>query len=290
MKVISRPVVAAVAVAAMTLPWLCGCGSKTQEQSGAAAPEISSMPVSMDLKNAECFYRLVQEQDTIYLDLSASVQWPTRMGDASIKALGDTILSAAFQAPAGSDAAKAMADFVSAQNAKAVIDMGQDSVQVTAVERIPQKGTGTWYSLVNGHVAEMSHQLVTYIVTLSTYSGGAHPITASLPFSYDLKRGCVLTLDNMFKPGSQGRVLEVVRRALARSLDVTPDRLEDAGVFVDQLTYPGLPYITDNVLMFHFNPYEIASYAMGDIDVAVFPQEVEEWLTPEAKALVDNGD
>ena len=62
-----------------------------------------------------------------------------------------------------------------------------------------------------------------------------------------------------------------------------------AGIFSSQLTYPGQPYINNNVLYFHYNPYDIAPYSSGMIDVAVYPYEVERFLAPGVINLFDVG-
>lgn len=83
--------------------------------------------------------------------------------------------------------------------------------------------------------------------------------------------------------------MPIIINALARQLEVPVDGLEKAGIFTSQLTSPGYPYISNNTLYFHYNPYDIAPYSRGMVDVAVYPYEVDRFLTPEAKALFDEG-
>lgn len=274
----------AAAAAISSLSMLCSC-SCSPSGSGDGAPEVTSMQVAMDLKNADAFYRAPAPGggDSIYVNLSASLQWPTRVGDADLAVLGDSILAIGFNAPAGTSPEQAMRQFASEASARAMLP---DSVQPQAVAQVPGAVTGVWYSIVNGSVVEINERMVTYVVTASGYQGGAHPYTASRPFTYDLAHGRVVTMDNLFVRGSHDAVLSVVKRALARARNVEVAQLADAGIFVDQFTDPGQPYVTDDVLMFHFNPYDIACYADGPIDVAVYPDEVARWLTPEAKQLL----
>ncbi|WP_368506410.1 RsiV family protein [uncultured Duncaniella sp.] len=55
------------------------------------------------------------------------------------------------------------------------------------------------------------------------------------------------------------------------------------------MTYPGIPYISGNTLYFHYDPYEIGPYAMGSVDVAVYPYEIERFLQPSVIRLFDQG-
>ncbi len=83
--------------------------------------------------------------------------------------------------------------------------------------------------------------------------------------------------------------MPVIRTALARQLSVPVDALDRGGIFVSQLTYPGKPYIASNTLYFHYDPYEIGPYALGPVDVAVYPDEVDRFLRPDVKSLFDQG-
>ena len=146
-----------------------------------------------------------------------------------------------------------------------------------------------YFDNIKATVLELDEQMITYQITVSTYLGGAHPTTSIHPITFDLSDSRVLTLDNLLKAGARDSIMPIIASALARQLDVTPSRLHRAGIFVDQLTYPGTPYIYNNVLYFHYNPYEIAPYSSGMIDVAIYPYEVEHLITPEARSLFDIG-
>ena len=110
-----------------------------------------------------------------------------------------------------------------------------------------------------------------------------------IPFTYDFEGGRVLTLDNILTPDGREEIMPVIVKALARQYDVPVEGLRRAGFFVSQITYPGDPYICNNILYFHYNPYEIAPYSSGMIDVAVYPYEIEQYLRPEVRRLFDMG-
>ena len=278
MKKIYLPLVGCVA-ALMAV----SCGSNNG--SGASSTDgVRNFEVNMTVKSAEKFFRTDVDGDTVYIDISASVQWPERIGDFDISSLQDTIVSYSFGH-----------DKVADRNIDKIITgyttdtsfLGEDA-KCAAIDSIPGGDDAAPYFYdVTATLVEVNEQMVTYQISAFAYTGGAHPYGASHPFTYDLSRGCVLTADNMFRAGSEKEVLAIVKTGLARQLGVNPSQLENAGVFVSQFTSPGQPYINNDVIVFHFNPYDIAPYSMGNIDVAVYPYELNEYLTPEVKALLN---
>lgn len=278
MKKIYLPLVGCVA-ALMAV----SCGSNSG--SGASSTGgVRNFDVNMTVKSAEKFYQTDVYGDTVYIDVSTSIQWPERIGDFDIASLQDTIVSYSFGK-----------DKVAERNIDKIISgyiadtsfIGDDS-ECNAIDSIPGGDDAAPYFYdVTATLVEVNEQMVTYQISAFAYTGGAHPYGASHPFTYDLSRGCVLTAENMFRAGSEKEVLSIVQNGLARQLGVNPSQLESAGIFVSQFTSPGQPYINNDVIVFHFNPYDIAPYSMGNIDVAVYPYELNEYLAPEVKALLN---
>lgn len=115
-------------------------------------------------------------------------------------------------------------------------------------------------------------------------------MTTVRPFTYDFANSQVLDNSNIFRHGTPtDSIVPVIKEALARQLGVSVGGLRNAGVFADQLTYPGIPYISGNTLYFHYDPYEIGPYAMGSVDVAVYPYEIERFLQLSVIRLFDQG-
>lgn len=277
MKKIYLPLVGCVA-AMMAV----SCGSNGG--SGSSSTGVRNFDVDLTVKSAEKFFQTDVDGDTVYIDISTSIQWPDRIGDFDIASLQDTIVSYSFghDKVAGRDIDKIILDYTADTSF-----LGEDS-KCMAIDSIPGGDDAAPYFYdVTATLVEVNEQMVTYQISAFAYTGGAHPYGASHPFTYDLSRGCVLTAENMFRAGSEKEVLAIVQSGLARQLGVNPSQLESAGVFVSQFTSPGQPYINNDVIVFHFNPYDIAPYSMGNIDVAVYPYELNEYLTPEVKALLN---
>jgi len=277
---------AAAALATAAIPmFFASCGQQTQPASETDKTEaISEFAVDQTVKSAEKNYLVTFGPDTAYYQKATIIHWPDKIGDADLGALRDTLVSYCYgtQAATVNDAIKAYLDNTS--------NIGQPSAEdkIVAIDSMPASDqVRSWYDNVSATVLEINSETATYEVTASSYLGGAHPMTATRPFTYDLRNGKVMTLDNMFVAGSTDSLMTVIKTALARQFNVRPDQLSKAGIAVDQLTFPGQPYIMGGSVIFHYNPYDIAPYSMGSIDATVYPYELQTLLTPEAKAIVN---
>lgn len=280
---------------------VCGLASGCKSGNGGADNDIviNCFDVSERILTADRYYQAVLGEDTMYLDQYVSLHWPDKFGDGDLKVLHDSLLYYCFNDTSITDPEVAMRHFL--RDTSVLTGDGED-VDTLAVENemryvvepvdsLPAgvDAMGCYFNNVMASVVELDEEMVTYQVTSSSYLGGAHPFTSIVPFTYDFATSQVLTVDNMFVPGKAEEVMRIVVKALARQLDVKESGLERAGILVSQLTYPGQPYIRNNMLYFHYNPYEIAPYSFGMIDVAVYPYEVSEILRPEVMKLFDVG-
>lgn len=260
-----------------------GCVSRDAASSGHGGDEITNFDVREVVKSGEKIFKVITDYDTVYLDLYTSVQWPERFGTADLTQLKDSLVCFAYGDSAKLPIEGAMREFL---NDVSVIG---DVKSSEPVDTIPDSydRTQAYFGNVNASIMELDEEMVTYQVTTSTFLGGAHPMTGIRPFTYDLRSGQVLNVNNMFKPEYQDSIMPIIINALARQLDADPMNLDAAGIFSSQLTYPGKPYIANNMLYFHYNPYDIAPYSSGMIDVAVYPYEVAKMLNPEVRELFD---
>ena len=256
------------------------CGHKSE---APVESEISEFEIQKKLLTADRNYRVETDYGTVYLEMYTSVQWPEKFGGNDIKVLQDSLLNFAYS------------DTVSVSIRDAINRYLDDTSFVEGVKNIVPVDTlpsdsMTYFSSVTGSVLDLDEEMVTYQLVSSSYLGGAHPMTTVHPFTYDFAQARVLDNSNIFRHGTPtDSIIPVIKEALARQLGVSVSGLGRAGVFADQLTYPGLPYISGNTLYFHYDPYEIGPYAMGSVDVAVYPEEIERFLQPSVARLFDQG-
>ena len=267
------------ACAALAFGGLCAC-------SNGGNTAISDFVIKENIKSASQTYMEISDNDTIYWTLSTSVQWPVEFGDHSLEVLQDSIMQKLFGGATLQNKMKiddAIAHFIDTP------DIFEENATMVKVDSIPELVMNSRYIEETAKVAELNEKFVTYQIIHSSYLGGAHPNTGIDMFTYDLEQGQVMTMANMFKPGTEKALMTAIREALAQQLGVdSPDKLEDAGIFTDQLTEPGQPYLQDDALVIYYNPYEIAPYAMGPIEVTLWPEAVETLVTPRVIELMSN--
>ncbi len=271
-----------IAVALMAV----SCRNSNTESSADAA-EIHNFDVHELIKSASRSYSVTfpETSDSCFLTVYTSVQWPVKFGDYDLTALQDTLLSRMYQSQGATDVDKAIAGFI---NDRDIFD--DPSISCTPIDSIVNERQSNYYIVYTAKLLELTERVATYQISNSSYLGGAHPYTGTSPFTYDLKQGCVLTLDNVFKPGTSDRLLEMIKSELAAQLGLSnPAALAKADIFVDNLFVSPMIYISASGggVVFHYNPYEIAPYSRGPIDVELAAFELTPYLTASADSLLN---
>lgn len=280
-----KKTIPAGAIAAIIIPvLLASCGHSDNTTPQTSDPVIREFAVNQTIKSSDRAYLVALDGDSVYFDLSTSIHWPEKIGDADLSPLRDSLIAFCYADTTLRDINPAIIAYM--RNTSMVDSLSPDET-ITPLDSMPapRDDMHTWFASTSATIIELNEEMATYDVSTSSYYGGAHPFTASHPFTYDLRKARVLTVADMFIPGSTPELMQIIISALARQLDTTPAGLERAGIFTSQLTYPGAPYIQSGALVFHYNPYDIAPYSAGPIDVTVYPYEVSHILTPDVRAL-----
>jgi hypothetical protein len=116
--------------------------------------------------------------------------------------------------------------------------------------------------------------------TRYSYSGGAHGGYGTAAASYDLRSGRALQFADIFLPAAHTRLVPVLNRAVRRTMGLEQDEPLDEMLFVKQMPVTHNVYLTPDGVIFIYLPYEIASYAQGEIRVFVPYAEVRGLLRP----------
>lgn len=139
------------------------------------------------------------------------------------------------------------------------------SMFVNAYNEVPD-AMGLWEMERKVDVSFASDHVATLNFSESGYTGGAHPFSGQRYFVLDLDSGKQLSLNDLLAAGYETALNTAGEQAFrqARGLSATAS-LEEAGFwFANNLfkvnTNVG---VLGNGLVFNFNPYEVAPYAMG---------------------------
>lgn len=263
---------------ALVLAACSGNGKKAE-----TSDSITEFAVNQTLITADSNYRVETDYGNVYLELYTSLQWPEAMGSHDIKPLRDSILSFAYGDTVSTSVREAVGRFI---HDTSVVESAR---RVVPVDTLPTDSM-TYFNSVVATVIDLDEEMITYQLTSASYLGGAHPLSTVIPFTYDFAEARVLDFSSIFLPEVKAdSVMPIIREAIARQYSVPVNSLERAGFFASQLTYPGKPYIANNALYFHYDPYEIGPYSLGQVDVAVYPYEVDRYLRPSVKRLFDQG-
>lgn len=129
---------------------------------------------------------------------------------------------------------------------------------------------GCWEIDIKGDTLYSDPNFLTVGLETYAYTGGAHPNTYRTLLSFDRHTGQPLHLSDLITDTTA--LLSIVEQAFREKQGMRPGQsLEDEGYFLQD----GQFFLPENVapgrdgLIFYYNPYEIAAYALGPIEVVV---------------------
>lgn len=217
----------------------------------------------------------------VYSVSTVAIQWPEKLGNYNIKLLQDSLKMMAF----GAENGEIDEIIVSALDHP----QGEDLYEMTRVDSIPyNKECMVLYKTVISSAVAFSPQFIVYQVMTSMYDGGAHGISLSRYITYLFNSNRILDIPTAFRPGSETGLLDAIRDQLMTQYGATSlDELNDNGIFTDQLYVSPNFYIHGYDIVFHYNPYDIAAFSEGNIDVSVPYQALAEYLTPEMLSIME---
>ncbi|MGI4874663.1 MAG: DUF3298 domain-containing protein [Janthinobacterium lividum] len=102
-----------------------------------------------------------------------------------------------------------------------------------------------------------------------SYSGGAHGLNGTTVASYDLRTGRRLHYDDIFLPTAQARLPALLEQAVRQLLKMKPNEALDEQLLVAKIPLTHNVCLTAGGALFVYEPYEIASYAQGEVRVFV---------------------
>lgn len=169
---------------------------------------------------------------------------------------------------------KAIANLVNAQVSRFKKDAPE-----TFDENNPDQLSGLW---IDYDVTFANDDLISVMFDMSEYSAGAaHPNSFSATYNYDLRNGKEIKLRELF---ANANYLQVVANQCTKTLTARLKKIEaydesmvkeGAGAKADNYTSWN---ITRKGLLFNFDPYQVAAYAVGPQEVLVSYDNLKEAL------------
>ena len=262
-----------IAFAALTILLAAACGSK-DEKTVTKAEGIDFDSVTVDtivpLVN-------VEGSPTAHIHLSLTFV----KGDKA-EALNKAIKYGGFFSP----------DYMGELHEKTTLKEAADSFVVNYVKdyqrnyaplyRGDQQHKTAYDVTYDAHTYVQNHRsgIVCYIAKSNMYGGGEHSVSSTVAKNIDLKTGKAITLNEVFTPGFEQPLAEIITNKLCKEQGVkTLKELQEKGVFT------GIePYASDNFILgdgevtFIYVDSEIAPHEMGEVRVTLSNDELENVL------------
>lgn len=114
-----------------------------------------------------------------------------------------------------------------------------------------------------------------------SYTGGAHGSYGTATVTYDTRTGRALHYADIFRPDAKARLGALLDQAARRQLRLAPTAALDGPLFVPHVPVTSNVFLTSGGATFVYTPYEIASFAQGEIRLFLPFSELRPLLNPE---------
>lgn len=119
--------------------------------------------------------------------------------------------------------------------------------------------------------------LVSYVISRSSYLGGAHGMYSVECHTYSLAEGFELSAADFFTEPQLHALNASIRAKICEEYAADDDEgLSAAGFFPDEIAVTENFRITPEGITFFYNPYDIGCYALGGVEVFFSREELEE--------------
>lgn len=138
------------------------------------------------------------------------------------------------------------------------------------------------YTCIQGEIETLTSRLMSYAITNSTYyPGAAHGMYGTMYINYDLTHGRIIRLSDIFtEEGLEILPAEISKKA-AQMVAVIGD------TDIDSLPADNNFYLTaSGDIVFAYQPYEVASYAQGEIQIPLAAYLLSQYLTEEGAEML----
>ena len=143
----------------------------------------------------------------------------------------------------------------------------------------PENGNGvrTWEDRINGVFTDSYKNWRNYLLSYYTFRGGAHGIQTVSQLVFDTKTGDLLSETNLFAPGYEEPVAELMRAAIQREMEADDPELVQL-VEMEFVVPNGNFSVGEGGVQWIFQPYEVGPYALGIVIASVSWQELKPYL------------
>lgn len=207
---------------------------------------------------------------------------PSDLFGKSVAELNDSIMSAAFDTT-GTDITAIMDKAMASRAREAGYAITDTVLPDSVVKEMPKYlSRFDGFFSVDGDIESMSTRILSYAVTQSYYMpSAAHGMYTIRYINCDLATGKVIRLDELFTAEGIEALPEVIRDYAGKMKD-TIGKTDITALPADNNYY----LTPDGTIVFAYQPYEVASYAQGEIQIPIPAYILSQYLTPAAQNLL----
>ena len=150
----------------------------------------------------------------------------------------------------------------------------------TETEKPSQESWYAYYEALSNEILYNKCDLLSYVVYVEYYTGGAHGGSGYNNHVLHLKTGEEVNETTIFIEDYQDSLAQIIINTIATDNDLTnPGELENIGFFsIDEIYPNGNFYIDENGITYTYNVYEIAPFALGRTDVFLSYEKIRHLL------------
>lgn len=219
--------------------------------------------------------------DSVYSASRYSVVWPEKIGEQDFNALRDSLTALTFGVKSESfdAAAKAFMErgLNDLMNPEDSVAPKYETVGFETAFNAPRNNLQLIRSDVNLLTPDV---LVVGVLTETYYFGAAHGMQTKRFLNYSIKRHELMTPENTFKPGSEKEILSLITEAAKKKYPA------EGTLFADPITKFANFEVTEDDIVFVYQPYDVGPYSSGIIEIPVSQYDLYRFLTPEAVATL----
>ena len=133
---------------------------------------------------------------------------------------------------------------------------------------------------VRTHIESHADHILNYFANIHYYGGGIHAINQNLVRNFNTRTGKLITLDDIFAPGYEEGIADLIQKALMKKYKVDNwQQLAKRYFFAGGKVYaPDNFILGDDDITFIYCEDEIAPHAEGEIRLTISKKALKHWL------------
>lgn len=137
-------------------------------------------------------------------------------------------------------------------------------------EYVSEETPHPFYREIIISISQVKLKFATIIHQEYAYMGGAHPNGFRNYYTIDVENEKLLSFEDVFESRAESQVMGLIEEYIKIERDILPEEsLLDAGFFEQKLSKPSNFTFNSDGVKFLYNPYEVAPYVIGYVEVTV---------------------